>query len=209
MEKEKVIAKHLLDIGAVVLRPHEPFTWASGWKSPIYCDNRKIISYPQVRDEVCRQFIEVIKIHYPNVSAIAGVATGAIVHAALVANEMQLPMSYVRPKPKEHGLGNQVEGVVEAGQQVVVIEDLISTGGSSLQAVQALRDKGVNVLGMIAIFSYQFPVAIQRFKDEDVQCQTLTSYNQVITLAKESNLIKESDLSILENWQQDPANFSS
>ena len=177
---EKKVAESLLKIKAIKLQPSEPFTWASGWKSPIYCDNRKTLSFPEIRTLVRDEFVKTVKAKYPQVEVIAGVATGAIAQGALVAQELGLPFIYVRSSPKDHGLGNLIEGDLKAGQKVVVIEDLISTGGSSLKAAEAVRAAGAEVLGMVAIFTYGFPVSENAFKEHKVELTTLSNYNAMI-----------------------------
>lgn len=197
-------AEYLLKIQAVKLNKKEPFTWASGWKSPIYCDNRKTLSYQEVRSFIKNASVEEIRKLYPNVDVIAGVATGAIANGVLVAQEMELPFVYVRPDKKAHGMKNQVEGALQEGQKVVVIEDLISTGGSSLKAVDALRDAGAEVLGMIAIFTYGFKVAEQNFVKNNVNLTTLTDYNTMIQQALSSNYIVAEDVDSLKEWRLAP-----
>ncbi|HAN77259.1 MAG TPA: orotate phosphoribosyltransferase, partial [Bacteroidales bacterium] len=190
MEKiEQIIANQLLQIKAIKLQPANPFTWASGWKSPIYCDNRVTLSFPEVRNAIKNAFADQIKALYPNAELIAGVATGAIAQAALVADIMNLPMIYVRPTAKEHGMGNQIEGELKPGQKVVVIEDLISTGGSSLKAVEALRAGGAEVLGMVAIFTYGFKTAENNFVNANVQLNTLSNYNALVQEALNTGYI--------------------
>ena len=198
------VAEFLLQIKAVKLQPQEPFTWASGWKSPIYCDNRKTLSYPKVRTYIRQQFVQVIRDNFPTPDVIAGVATGAIAQGVLVAEEMGLPFVYVRPEPKKHGLGNLIEGEIKSGQSVVVIEDLISTGGSSLKAVDALRDAGCDVKGMAAIFTYGFPNAAENFRKADVHLVTLSDYPSLIRQALKDNFISENDLDALEAWRKNP-----
>lgn len=202
---EKQVADKLLKIKAVKLQPNNPFTWASGWKSPIYCDNRKTLSYPQTRTYIKTQIARLIQELYPEAEVIAGVATGAIAQGALVADALGLPFIYVRPTPKDHGLENLIEGDLKPKQKVVVIEDLISTGGSSLKAVEAIRKDGSEVLGMIAIFSYGFPVAEQKFKAAKVKLTTLCDYDAVLNEAVATNYIAESDLETLKEWRLDPA----
>ena len=189
---------------AIKLEPAKPFTWASGWKSPIYCDNRITLSFPEVRTAIKNAFAEKIKQHYPQVEVIAGVATGAIAQGALVAEVMNLPFAYVRSAPKKHGMENLIEGVVKPGQKVVVVEDLISTGGSSLQAVDALRKAGADVLGMVAIFTYGFATAENNFKTADCKLITLTNYMELLDLALETGFIKVDQLDILKQWRQSP-----
>jgi len=203
----KQIAEYLLQIKAIKLQPATPFTWASGWKSPIYCDNRKTLSFPQVRSYIKEAFAQTVKEKYPDVEVIAGVATGAIALGALVADEMNLPMVYIRSSAKSHGMENLIEGNIQKGQKVVVIEDLISTGGSSLKAVEALRKAGCEVMGMVAIFTYDFKVAADNFKNAQCQCSTLSDYNVMIERAVEIGYIKESDVENLKDWRKDPANW--
>jgi orotate phosphoribosyltransferase len=202
---EKKIAEHLLQIKAIKLSPATPFTWASGWKSPIYCDNRKTLSFPVVRTYIRDRFADLIRHHFPEVEVIAGVATGAIPHGMLVADVMQLPFVYVRSAPKDHGLENLIEGSLEAGQKVVVVEDLISTGNSSLKAIDALRTAGATVLGMTAIFTYQFPVAEESFKKADVPLYTLSNYSALIDQALETGFVDASQLESLKQWRKDPS----
>lgn len=201
---EEKIAQSLLQIKAIKLSPANFFTWASGWHSPIYCDNRKILSYPEVRREVYESFAEVITKLYPEVEIIAGVATGAIAHGVLAAEKMGKPFIYVRSAPKSHGLTNQVEGEYHQGAKVVVIEDLVSTGGSSLSAVEALRDAGCDVLGMVAIFTYGFPAAEQNFAQAGVKLDTLSNYNAMIELAAKQGYVKAEDLETLAQWRTSP-----
>jgi len=204
----KQVAEYLLQIKAIKLSPANPFTWASGWKSPIYCDNRKTLSYPNVRSYICESFASIIKTEFPEAEVIAGVATGAIAHGALVANKLEKPFVYVRSEAKSHGLENLIEGVVEKGQKVVVIEDLISTGGSSLKAVEALRSAGCDVLGMVAIFTYEFPTAINNFAHLACRLITLSNYTSLIDTALSTNFITESDIENLKKWRTDPANWN-
>lgn len=205
---EKQVANKLLRVKAVKLQPRNPFTWASGWKSPIYCDNRKTLSYPQTRTYIKTQIARLILENYPDVEVIAGVATGAIAQAAMVADELGLPMIYIRPTPKDHGLENLIEGDLRPRQKVVVIEDLISTGGSSLKAVEAIRNDGSDVLGMIAIFSYNFPVAEEKFKNAKVKLTTLCNYNAVLAEALATNYITEDDMETLNKWRIDPSSWT-
>ena len=197
-------AEYLLKIQAVKLNKKEPYTWASGWKSPIYCDNRKTLSYQEVRSFIKNSSVEAIRELYPDVDVIAGVATGAIANGVLVAQEMDLPFVYVRPDKKAHGMKNQVEGHLERGQRVVVIEDLISTGGSSLKAVDALRDAGAEVLGMVAIFTYGFKIAEDNFTKNAVKLHALTNYNAMIQQALESEYIIADDVNSLKKWRIAP-----
>lgn len=201
---KQVFAGKLLAIKAVKLSPREPFTWASGWKSPIYCDNRKVNSYPEVRTFVKLELAHAVLKHFPEAEAVAGVATGAISQGALVADELNLPFAYVRPQPKDHGMGNQIEGELHKGSRVVVVEDLISTGGSSLRAVDALRKAGVEVLGMVASYTYGFPIAEEAFRMADVRLVTLTDYDHVIAEAAATGYITESDIEALKAWRQAP-----
>lgn len=203
----KELAEKLLQIKAIKLQPANPFTWASGMKSPIYCDNRKTLSYPEVRNFVRDAFCEIITEKYPEVDMIAGVATGAIAHGVLVAEKLNLPFVYVRSNPKGHGLENMIEGDLSAGKNIVVIEDLISTGGSSLKAVEALRKENVNVLGLVAIFTYEFQKAIENFKNANCELHTLSNYSYLIETALESGYISDSDLELLQKWRNDPDNW--
>lgn len=209
LDKDKAlkIADFLLQIKAVKLQPASPFTWSSGWKSPIYCDNRKTLSYPLIRTSIRRTFSEQIVDAYGKPDVIAGVATGAIAIGALVAEEMGLPFIYVRSASKGHGLGNQIEGDYQSGQRVVVIEDLISTGGSSLKAVEALREGGLNVLGLTAIFTYGFEEAENNFKAANCPYFTLSNYDSMIDQALEQKYITETDISSLKEWRDDPKNW--
>lgn len=200
----KVIANKLLQINAIKLNPANPFTWASGWKSPIYCDNRKTLSFPEVRNAICDGFVKAIKERYPQVEVIAGVATGAIAHGMLVADRLNLPFIYVRSAPKSHGLANQIEGDYKPGQRVVVIEDLISTGMSSLAAVDALRDAHCEVLGLLAIFSYQFDQAVSNFAKAGVEFATLSNYSVLIEAVLEQGSITPTELELLKSWRQNP-----
>lgn len=202
---ERLLAEKLLKISAIKLQPENPFTWASGWNSPIYTDNRKTLSYPEIRSfikiELCRLIME----NFEQPDAIAGVATGAIAQGALVADALGLPYVYVRSTPKDHGLENLIEGNLKPGQKVVVIEDLISTGGSSLKAVEAIRNAGCEVIGMVAIFSYEFPVATKAFKEADVKLVTLSNYSALISAALETGFIREGDVATLKEWRKDPS----
>ncbi len=200
----KNTAEKLLQIKAIKLQPSNPFTWASGWNSPIYCDNRKTLSYPDVRAYIRDGFEHIIKEKYPNVEVIAGVATGAIALGVLVAEAMNLPFIYIRSASKGHGLQNTIEGAYQAGQKVVVIEDLVSTGGSSLKAVDALRDANIDVLGMLAIFTYGFKTAADNFTKANVELTTLSDYNALIEHASKIDYIKESDKATLAEWRVAP-----
>lgn len=206
-DKALKIADFLLQIKAVKLQPSDPFTWASGWKSPIYCDNRKTLSYPKIRTAIRQTFAEQIEEKYTNIDAIVGVATGGIAIGALVAEEMGLPFIYVRSQAKGHGLGNQIEGDYSEGQRVVVIEDLISTGGSSLKAVEALRESNLTVLGLAAIFTYGFEQAVQNFNKAECEFITLSDYDHLIEQAESTNYITESDVSSLKEWKVSPGNW--
>lgn len=204
METGKKIAQTLLQIKAIKLSPANPFTWASGWRSPIYCDNRKTLSYPQARHEIAVAFAGIIRTKYPQAEVVAGVATGAIACGVLAAEELGKPFIYVRSAPKDHGMANQVEGHFEPGAKVVVVEDLISTGGSSLKAVEALRAAGCEVLGMVAIFTYGFPAAEANFEKAGVSLDTLSNYNTLIELAQEEGYIKPEEMETLREWRQAP-----
>lgn len=208
-ELAKLIAKDLLEIEAVFLSPNEPFTWASGIKSPIYCDNRITMSYPVVRKAIAKGLAEKIKATYPDVQVIAGTATAGIPHAAWVADILDLPMVYIRSKAKEHGKGNQIEGRIFEGQKMVVIEDLISTGGSVLEAAEAAKREGADVLGVAAIFTYELPKGEEKFAEHNMKLLTLTNYSTLIDAALESNYIEAADVTLLKNWKQDPENWLS
>ena len=203
-----MLATHLLQIKAVKLSPNQPFTWASGLHSPIYCDNRVTLSYPAVRTFIRQQFVEQLMQHYGKPDVIAGVATGGIAQGALVAQELGLPFCYVRSEKKSHGMQNQIEGVIESGQSVIVIEDLVSTGKSSLLAVDALREAGANVKGMLAIFTYQLPAAEENFKTKECPLHTLTNYETLIFKAIEEKYISEEDQVSLLEWRKDPQVWS-
>ncbi|QHW30345.1 orotate phosphoribosyltransferase [Paenibacillus rhizovicinus] len=203
----KEIAKGLLKINAVALRPNEPFTWTSGMKSPIYCDNRLTMSYPEIRDLIAEGFATIIRAQYPDCQAVAGIATGGIPHAAWVAQKLGLPMLYVRDKAKGHGKTNQIEGHFEPGQKIVLIEDLISTGGSSLKAAVAVREAGCEVQGVVAIFTYQFPQAIEAFAQEGIPLSTLSNYTSLIEVAAENGIVQQSDIAVLQSWRENPQAF--
>ena len=207
MDIKNQFAKKLMDIQAIKLQPNDPFTWASGWKSPIYTDNRKTLSFPSLRSFVKLELCHLIQENFPEAEAVAGVATGAIAQGALVADELGLPYAYVRPKPKDHGMGNQVEGELKKGTKVIVVEDLISTGGSSLKAVAALREYGVEVIGMVASFTYGFPVAEEAFREAGVRLLTLSDYNAVLEQAAETGYIKEEDKAVLAEWRRSPSTW--
>jgi orotate phosphoribosyltransferase len=203
----KQIAEYLLQIKAIKLQPSNPFTWASGWKSPIYCDNRKTLSFPEVRSYIRDSFADMVRKIYPDAEMIAGVATGAIAHGALTADKLGLPFIYVRSGAKEHGLGNQIEGYYEKGQKVVVIEDLISTGGSSLSAVKALKEAGCEVLGMVAIFTYEFKKALDGFATEKCTLHTLSNYTVLVETAVKTGYIGQTEVDTLTKWRVDPASW--
>lgn len=204
---DKKLAKSLMDIKAVLLRPQEPFTWASGWHSPIYCDNRRILSHPELRAQVAQWLADKAMELYPEAEVVAGVATGAIAHGVLAADRMQKPFVYVRPKPKDHGTGSQIEGELAPGKKVVVIEDLISTGMSSLAAVKALRDAGAQVLGMVAIFTYGFDLAAQRFAEDKVRLDTLSNYSALVDVASETGYISSAAKTLLHEWRENPSEW--
>ena len=202
-----LLAEKLLAVKAIKLQPEQPFTWASGWLSPFYCDNRKTLSFHDVRSFVKLELVHAILENFPEATAVAGVATGAIAQGMLVADELALPYAYVRPKPKDHGMKNQIEGELPAGAKVIVVEDLISTGGSSLKAVAALREAGFEVVGMVASYTYGFPVAEEAFREAGVKLVTLTDYEHVVEKALETGYIKETDVPMLHEWRKDPANW--
>ncbi|MBO5612523.1 MAG: orotate phosphoribosyltransferase [Prevotella sp.] len=204
---KKEFAAKLLNIKAIKLQPNEPFTWASGWKSPFYCDNRKTLSYTDLRTYVKVKLTSAILDKFPQAEAVAGVATGAIAQGALVADALGLPFVYVRSKAKDHGMQNLIEGELEKGKKVVVVEDLISTGGSSLKAVDALRQAGMEVVGMVASYTYGFPIAKQAFEDAKVELITLTDYEHVVEKAVETGYIGANDVDVLNEWRKDPANW--
>ncbi len=201
------VAQRLLQINTIKIQPSSPFTWASGWLAPIYCDNRKILSYPSTRDFICDQFTRLIQEKYPNAEVIAGVATGAIAHGVLVAEKLGLPFIYVRPQPKGHGLENMIEGDLKAGQKVVIIEDLISTGGSSIHAAEAILNYGGDVLGMLAIFTYNFPIANQNFENAGIKLDTLSNYQTLIELAMQNGEITAEELESLKAWRENPSTW--
>ena len=201
---ENKVAEKLLSIKAVKVQPQDSFTWASGWKSPIYCDNRKTLSYPEIRSLIKNELAEIVRQKYANADVIAGVATGAIAQGALVAEVLGKPFVYVRSSPKDHGLENLIEGDLKAGQKVVVIEDLISTGGSSLKAVGALRNAGAEVLGMVAIFTYGFPVASEKFAEANVELTTLSNYNAVLQHLLDTKQIGNAEMETLKKWREAP-----
>ena len=204
-----LLAEKLLAVKAIKLQPEQPFTWASGWLSPFYCDNRKTLSFPDLRSFVKLELARVIAERYPQAEAVAGVATGAIPQGALVADALNLPFVYVRSTPKDHGLENLIEGELRPGMKVVVVEDLISTGGSSLKAVEAIRRDGCEVIGMVAAYTYGFPVAEKAFKDAKVPLVTLTNYEAVMEVALRTGYIEEEDVETLNEWRKDPAHWES
>jgi orotate phosphoribosyltransferase len=209
MTNEKAVAEKLLEIQAIKLSPEKPFTWASGWKSPIYCDNRKILSFPHIREfiksEMCNQIFDI----FPNADILAGVATAGIAWGAMAADQLKLPFIYVRSKPKEHGMGNQIEGFYEKGKQVVVIEDLISTGKSSMAVIQALRAAGLQIAGLVSIFNYGFDEAVTLFSSELVVTKSLTDYSNLIGLAVEKGSVSRAQHETLVKWREDPANWNA
>ena len=204
---KKLFAEKLLNVKAIKLQPANPFTWASGWKSPIYCDNRKTLSFPDLRTFVKIELCHAIQENFPEAEAVAGVATGAIAQGALVADQLGKPFVYVRSKPKDHGMGNLIEGELPAGAKVVVVEDLISTGGSSLKAVDALRAAGYEVVGMVASYTYGFPVAEEAFSNAGVKLVTISAYAHVVEVAAATGYIKPEDVEVLHEWRKDPANW--
>jgi len=205
---EQILAKKLLKIKAVKLQPANPFTWASGWKSPIYCDNRKTLSYPSLRNFIKLELARIIMENFENTTVIAGVATGAIAQGAMVAEELNLPFVYIRSAPKDHGLENLIEGDLKPKSKVVVIEDLISTGGSSLKAINAVRNAGCDVIGMLAVFTYGFSVADDLFKEAKVKLITLCNYDAILAEALRTDYIDESEIETLKEWRKDPANWN-
>jgi orotate phosphoribosyltransferase len=207
MTNEKAIAEKLLQINAVKLNVTDPFTWASGWKSPIYCDNRRILSFPFVRDYVKSELCNVVFENLPEAELLAGVATAGIAWGAMVADQLKLPFIYVRPKPKDHGLGNQVEGYFEKGQKTVVIEDLVSTGKSSLQVVDVLKQAGLDVIGMTSIFTYDFAVTGEDFAKSGIKYLPLTNYPVLVEMAVDKGIISHAQKEILLKWRNDPANW--
>lgn len=208
MTNEKAVAEKLLQINAIKLSPQQPFTWASGWKSPIYCDNRRVLSFPFVRDFIKSEMCNVVFEQFSKADILAGVATAGIPWGAMVADQLKLPFIYVRPKPKEHGLGNQIEGFYEKGKKVLLIEDLISTGKSSLEVAEVLRKAEVDVVGMVSIFTYGFDVATRAFKNADIEYRSLTNYPTLIDLAVEKGIVTSEEQNTLLNWRQDPANWN-
>jgi orotate phosphoribosyltransferase len=207
MTNEKAVAEKLLQVNAIKLNPAAPFTWASGWKSPIYCDNRKVLSFPYIREFIKSEMCNVVFEQFPEADMLAGVATAGIAWGAMAADQLKLPYIYVRPKPKEHGLGNQIEGFYEKGQKVVVIEDLISTGKSSLQVVEVLQKEGLVVEGMVSIFTYGFDVADKAFAEAGIRYQSLTNYASLIEAAMEKGLVTAAQQDTLLNWRKNPAEW--
>lgn len=205
---DRLLAEKLLQISAIKLQPENPFTWASGWSSPIYTDNRKTLSYPDIRNFIKIEMSRMILENYPDVQAIAGVATGAIAIGAIVADDLGLPFAFVRSQPKDHGLENLIEGNLKPGSKVVVVEDLVSTGGSSLKAVEALRMAGCEVVGMVSIFTYEFPISVKRFREADVTLVSLSNYSAMIEVARDIDYIRPSDVETLKEWRKDPANWN-
>jgi len=208
MTNEKAIAEKLLQINAIKLSLQQPFIWASGWKSPIYCDNRRVLSFPFVRDFIKSEMCNVVFDQFPNADILAGVATAGIPWGAMIADQLKLPFIYVRPKPKEHGLGNQIEGFFEKGKKVLLIEDLISTGKSSLEVAEVLREAEVEVVGMVSIFTYGFDVATTAFKNAAIEYRSLTNYPTLIDLAVERGIVTSEEQNTLLNWRRDPANWN-
>ncbi|MEO6548552.1 MAG: orotate phosphoribosyltransferase [Ferruginibacter sp.] len=209
MTNEKATAEKLLQINAIKLSPQQPFTWASGWKSPIYCDNRKVLSFPFTRDFIKSEMCSIIFDRFPGTDMLAGVATAGIAWGAMAADQLKLPYIYVRPKPKEHGLANQIEGFFEKGSKIVVIEDLISTGKSSLEVVEVLRQAGVEVIGLVAIFTYGFDIADKAFTSAGVPYISLTNYNTLIDLAAQVGIIGENEQETLLEWRKNPAEWGA
>ncbi|MCB9047075.1 MAG: orotate phosphoribosyltransferase [Chitinophagales bacterium] len=207
MSTQKHFAEKLMQIKALQINLQQPYTWASGWNSPVYCDNRKVLSYPYTRDFVKSELANMVLEHFPDAEVIAGVATAGIPHGAMAADQLKLPFIYVRSKPKEHGMGNQIEGVLEHGQKVVVIEDLVSTGKSSLQAVDAIRAAGGEVLGMCALFTYGFDAAAKAMEEASVPLYTISNYTALMEVAEEQNLVTAEQKQSLEQWRKDPAGW--
>ena len=201
------VAKALLDVKAVTLSPTEPYTWASGLKSPIYCDNRLTIAYPDVRNMIAKAFAQTIKEKHPEADYIVGTATAGIPQACWVASELNLPMAYVRPEPKAHGRSQQIEGFIPEGAKVILIEDLISTGGSSIKAVKALEKENIEVLAVYAVFTYELEKAITNFKENNIELICLSNYSTLIDVAKKESIINEDELELLQSWRKDPENY--
>ena len=208
MNNEKAVAARLLQVEAIKLNLHEPYTWASGWKSPIYCDNRRMLSFPYDRDFIKSELCSVIFERYPDAEAIAGVATAGIAWGAMAADQLKLPFLYVRPKPKDHGLGNQIEGVVSKGLKIVVVEDLVSTGKSSLQVCDVLKAAEVEILGMVSIFNYGFPQAAEAFEKAQIELISLTNYASLIELAISAGKVSSSDQANLLSWRENPSEWT-
>lgn len=205
---ERILAEKLLQISAIKLQPQNPFVWGSGWNSPIYNDNRRILSYPDIRNYVKVEFARVILENFPEIEALAGVATGAIAFGAIVADILGIPYVYVRSTPKDHGLENLIEGNLKPGTKVVVLEDLVSTGGNSLKAVEVIRTYGCEVIGMTCLFNYQFPMAVKRFREADVTLVPLCNYSTMIEVAEETNYISQLEADALREWREDPADWT-
>ena len=208
MTNEKAVAARLLQVEAIKLSPNKPYTWASGWKSPIYCDNRRVLSFPYDRDFIKSELCSVIFEKFPEATAIAGVATAGIAWGAMAADQLKLPFLYVRPKPKEHGLGNQIEGAVEKGQKILIIEDLISTGKSSLQVCDVLKEAGVEIIGMVSIFNYGFSQATDAFESAGIKLISLTNYGVLIDLALQNNMVNPKELEMLLSWRENPSEWT-
>lgn len=207
MTNEKAVAEKLLQVNAIKLSPQEPFTWASGWKSPIYCDNRKVLSFPYIRDFIKSEMCSVIFEKFPDIEILAGVATAGIAWGAMAADQLKLPYIYVRPKPKEHGLGNQIEGFYQKGQKAVVVEDLISTGKSSLQVCEVLQSVGIEIIGMVCIFNYGFTTAADAFALANIPCHSLTDYETLIDTAIDKGIVNAEEQNSLLNWRANPASW--
>jgi len=207
LSNEKAVAEKLLQAGAIKLQPQQPFTWASGWRSPIYCDNRRLLGFPYIRDFVKSEMCSLIFNRFADADLLAGVATAGIAWGAMAADQLKLPFVYVRPKPKTHGMGNQIEGYFEAGQPVLVIEDLISTGKSSLEVVEVLRQSGLNVVGMISIFTYGFPEAEAAIAAANLPYASLTNYSALVQLAAENGVVAADEIELLNRWRLDPAGW--
>lgn len=208
MNDAKVVAEKLLQANAIKLNPENPFTWASGWKSPIYCDNRSVLSFPFIRDFIKSELCNVIFEKFAEADTIAGVATAGIAWGAMAADQLKLPFLYVRPKPKEHGLGNQIEGRYEPGQKILVVEDLVSTGKSSLQAIDALEAAGLTIVGMVSIFTYDFSIARAEFENRNLLYYPLTSYPVLLELALDQKIINQNQADLLLGWREDPVNWT-
>lgn len=207
MTDARAVAEKLLQVNAIQLNPEQPFTWASGWKSPIYCDNRKVLSFPFVRDFIKSELCNVIFEKFPDAELLAGVATAGIAWGAMASDQLKLPYIYVRPEPKKHGLGNQIEGFYVKGQKAVVVEDLVSTGKSSLQVVDVLKRAGVDVIGMVSIFTYDFPVAAEAFRESSLYYYSLTDYPSLLSVALEKGIISPDQQGVLLKWRENPAEW--